>query len=707
MADNQYRTARIPIIPDDVENRSRHKDKELTFDPIEEDLYILRDGQYINITGNIRDTVEQIQDGSTVIHVVTEESLPSIKDRQKNHWYFVVTKSEEYSSGDSVDTYSYIYYGVIDNTYYQDKSYLLIAQNMITNPEAIQMNIIDGYKACFYVPTVYEPAFYNDETGERLSFTLQDRLYCLTPDGVSIPYDVYISDETNLGNIYVNIEFSGTDWYVISIQSNDNSISGLELPVTEIKVEDGKPIGSIKEPIWAAPRYIFRGWSSVKTEFIEVDPLTFIPTGNTKIYAYFDYDNDSSKYTYKAIYNSDTSLSLGNFYSVATPDTVIMPKEFVGYDTIDTGVALTRDAQVIQFSHYHPISYNIRYELDGGTLSNKKDTYTIEEGYTPLVPYKEGYSFQRWSPRRIDVGTTGDFTFTAIWEANSTIKSGTALRSAMINLYSGIETNATSIVRSTSEPSPSNNAVDVSIEGAPIYMWYSPTDYTIKYYSQYEITCNMDMSKAFKGFTKLRDISPLINWEISPDTIIDEMFSGCSALSDLSPLASWNLTGGNFANAFAGTAANTTGRLPSWYEWKCTIKYISNHISNGVNTNKLLRSEQVSKVPGTVFVPSPSSAISYYIIPTDSVTVTEKNQVFEIHCDPVYWTITYNLNGGDWGPDVVQTKILHSYAFEDVSESPYVPPQDLVLTGSTFVGWTPSNMPIGTTGNFTFTAKWS
>ena len=78
MAENEKYTARIPIVPDSLENRRRHKDKELVMDFTEDDLYIKRGDEYINITGEIREHVEQIQDGSSVIHIVTEETLPPI-----------------------------------------------------------------------------------------------------------------------------------------------------------------------------------------------------------------------------------------------------------------------------------------------------------------------------------------------------------------------------------------------------------------------------------------------------------------------------------------------------------------------------------------------------------------------------------------------------------------------------------------------------
>lgn len=63
---------------------------------------------------------------------------------------------------------------------------------------------------------------------------------------------------------------------------------------------------------------------------------------------------------------------------------------------------------------------NIKYNLNGGTLSGQKTFYTVENyGYKPATPTRTGYTFIGWSPANIANGTKGDVTFTASWKANT------------------------------------------------------------------------------------------------------------------------------------------------------------------------------------------------------------------------------------------------------------------------------------------------
>lgn len=625
MANNEKLSARIPIILDDLMNKQAHKDKELVFDYLEEDIYIRRGDSYVNITGSIRDTVEEIKDGSMIIHIVTEESLPAIKDREKNHWYLVVTKSEDYGTGNPIDSANSIYYGVINNEYYEDKSYLLIAQNMITDPSVVKLNVIEGYRACFYVPTQFEPTFTNDETGEIMQFYIQDRLYALTSDGTAVSYDVYVCDETDMGVVYIQVEFASIQWLTIKILTNDTNVEGLVFDKTEIKVVDGDPIGAIQDPTWTSYRYIFQGWSSKKAEFVPVDPLTYVPTDDMNLYAYFVYDGDMSKYEYKVIYKSTTSQQISTFYSVAAPGTIITPKDFNGYTTPTDSVELTTNGQNIEFV-YEPIVYNISYNLNSGEHTTQvKTTYTIEDSYAPPTPHRNGYTFQRWSPRRINKGTTGNITFSAIWDANALFIESAQLRNAIISLYSDIANLAITIERSKEEPTEGYQ--NVSMTGDPIYMWYIPTTKVIKYYTPYNVLCNDDMAGVFENFTKLANISSLSEWEILPDTNISNMFKNCTMLAELAPLENWNLTGKNFDSAFEGTAAENAGRLPSWYLWDYTVRYVD-------PSDNLLLEEEFSKAPGSEFIPTPSIPISGHTVPTDTKKLTENNQLFIIVCTP-------------------------------------------------------------------------
>lgn len=72
------------------------------------------------------------------------------------------------------------------------------------------------------------------------------------------------------------------------------------------------------------------------------------------------------------------------------------------------------------------VNYNIEYNLDGGSLSGQKESYTIEdETFTLPTPTKQGYEFLGWSGTgleeitktvTIEKGSTGNREYTANWQ---------------------------------------------------------------------------------------------------------------------------------------------------------------------------------------------------------------------------------------------------------------------------------------------------
>lgn len=692
-ADNLKRTARIPIIPDSLDNRDQHKDKELLMDFDENDLYVMREGRYINITGQIRDMVEEIQDASSVIHIVTEETLPPIKDRLENHWYLVVTSSSELDDGAQINSANYVYYGVINEEYYDDKNYLLIAQNMLIESDTVRMNVAEGYKACFYVPTIYSATFFDDSNGMPMDFTIQDRIYCMLASGEAIAYDVFISDRASLGIVDIKVDFTGVNIRTVTISPN-TPVDDFSC-VANVKVEDGNPIGSLPYPEWTNPRYVFRGWSLKKAEYIEVDPETYVPTGNITIYAYFEYDADQSKFTYKSIYQSNSGKIITTFYSIADPGTMIEGKIFDGYEpSITDPQELVSDNATFTFV-YNPITYTISYNTNNGILpDNMKTSYTIEDTYVPEAPTREDYTFQRWTPRYIAEGMFGDITFEAIWDMNGKLPTGPELRGLILDQYVTIASITNRIVRASTPPLDSDSAVQISISDTPIYMWYSRSDYALKFYCANNISCSDDFSGVFEDFVKLNDIGPLANFIIKPNANISKLFKGCTLLTDLTPIVGWNLTEKNFSEAFVNTGAASAGRLPDWYIWDCSITYKSQ------KSGKVLRIESVTKVPNTTFTPVPSSPIADYIVQNTECTITSHEQSFDVVCVPTTWKITYELDGGTINGQKTE------YDVEDVESAPYTPPSP-IKDGFTFQRWTPDSIPVGNRGDVTFVATWT
>ena len=81
---------------------------------------------------------------------------------------------------------------------------------------------------------------------------------------------------------------------------------------------------------------------------------------------------------------------------------------------------------VVLYAVWKPVTYSIKYDLDGGSLNKKRNTYNIESNTFNLgIPSKKGYSFIGWTGSNGDTpqmnvsiqkGTTGDKKYIANYE---------------------------------------------------------------------------------------------------------------------------------------------------------------------------------------------------------------------------------------------------------------------------------------------------
>lgn len=302
--DSKKYVARVPIIPDDLANSNRHVNHELVMDFQNEDLYVKYEDAYSNITGKIKEDVKEIQDGSSIIHVVTEQSLPPVKERSENNWYYVITSAEE-NGGSYIATSRYIYYGLI-KTYDTSKNYLLIAQNMTTGNDIVAVTILEGYCPCFYVPITYGANFKNADTGEVINATIEDRIYTMNPEiGSYVAYDVYSLELYEPGDYNIKIDLSGSTTFTVTFDANQTP-AGLVLP-EDIHVEDGDCIGPVADPTWDDARYEFQGWSLNKIAMTPVNPVSYKPNENLTLFAWFEYNTDPDLLEAYAVCVSSTS----------------------------------------------------------------------------------------------------------------------------------------------------------------------------------------------------------------------------------------------------------------------------------------------------------------------------------------------------------------------------------------------------------------
>ena len=306
MAYTRY-VARIPIVPDDFINSNIHKDHELVMDFEKDDLYVKKGDGYVNITGQIKEDIKTVRDGSSVIHIVTESTLPQIQNRPENNWYYVITRAQEMDNGGQVITSNYIYYGLID-IYDVQKNYLLISQNVTDGINTLRFDLMEGYVPCFYIPVIYSASFTDHETGEQIDFSIRDRIYALnTVSGTYNAYDVYVLDILEQGTYFVDLDLIGTNAFYIRFDTNVSNIAGLVLPET-IAVNDGDVIGPISEPEKDDPRYDFQGWSTSKYAPVYIDTETYKPEESITLYAWYVYNDNEDEIPY--YYDQDSALEV-------------------------------------------------------------------------------------------------------------------------------------------------------------------------------------------------------------------------------------------------------------------------------------------------------------------------------------------------------------------------------------------------------------
>lgn len=94
----------------------------------------------------------------------------------------------------------------------------------------------------------------------------------------------------------------------------------------------------------------------------------------------------------------------------------------------ETNVTISKGSTEDKYytANWEPINYNISYNLNGGTFNETpKTTYNIEDNFSLIRPYKNGYNFIGWTLDNsgststissITTGTVGNKSFTANWE---------------------------------------------------------------------------------------------------------------------------------------------------------------------------------------------------------------------------------------------------------------------------------------------------
>lgn len=145
---------------------------------------------------------------------------------------------------------------------------------------------------------------------------------------------------------------------------------------------------------------------------------------------------ENTFYTQK--YNFNLSATGGTFENsdiVFNEQSLILPipirdgYNFLGYSNSSNGnvdysntinnINLINNKSI--YAKWNIKSYTISYDLNGGTLSNPKTSYNIEDSFVLPIPTRTGYDFVGWTSSEIDEpvyyltisNETGDRSYTA------------------------------------------------------------------------------------------------------------------------------------------------------------------------------------------------------------------------------------------------------------------------------------------------------
>ena len=150
------------------------------------------------------------------------------------------------------------------------------------------------------------------------------------------------------------------------------------------------------------------------------------------VYSYFStsskviYNFKSKKYNFKingngGIYNNTQGLVIKN-NKVSLPIPERNGYKFLGYNINSDNINDINNKELN--AKWSILTYNINYNLNGGYLNNKKDTYNIEDEFLLENPNKDGNIFIGWTgsngnvPLRdvyVKKGTTGNLNYVANW----------------------------------------------------------------------------------------------------------------------------------------------------------------------------------------------------------------------------------------------------------------------------------------------------
>ncbi len=354
---------------------------------------------------------------------------------------------------------------------------------------------------------------------------------------------------------------------------------------------------------------------------------------------------------------------------------------------------------------YKPLTYNITYTLNGGTVNGNPETYTIETPkFTLKNPTKPGFEFLGWSSPdfsgtkktvTIDKGTTGNKSYTAEWrEIKYTVK---------FDSNHGTPNYADQSVpengKATNPGSPQRTGY--AFDG----WWYkSGHQYGHDVYSRWN----------FDTDTVTKDITLYANWiqthtvtfnpdngESVPDQTVkngDKVIQPTDPVKPGYEFKGWwyKSCGHDYQWDFDTKVYSDVALKAKWKAIDYTVTYNSNNATSGsvptdsnvyhINDTVTVK-ENSGNLQRTGFTfegwntAANGSGISYPS--SGTFAMGDSNVILYAEWEAIDRTVTYNANGATSGTVPVDNTVYHYTDIAKVAGNT----GNLALAGHTFAGW--------------------
>jgi uncharacterized repeat protein (TIGR02543 family) len=370
---------------------------------------------------------------------------------------------------------------------------------------------------------------------------------------------------------------------------------------------------------------------------------------------------------------------------------------------VDSNIILDYLAGGITSFPYKDTVSNITYNLDGGTATNRTSYSNYNSTFSLSNPIKTGYIFTGWTGSngntlekniKIEIGTTGDLTYTANWTLAGDVNNDNSVDIDDIIKLNGY-INKTITTMENASAADVNNDGNITEEDLNILSKYvAKTEITSLPYKDTisNITYNLDGGAATNRATYSNYSS---TFTLNNPTKTNYIFLG------------WTGSNGDTPQTKISIKMGTIGDLTYTANWTLAGDVNNDNSVNGIDVTLLNR--YISKI--TTIMDNEVAAdvnndgnISEEDLNILSKYVSSSPDIASLPYKDIVSNITYNLDGGTATNRATYSNYSSTFTLNNPTKANYI-----------FKGWTGSNSTTpqtnvtineGTTGDLTYTANW-